>query len=111
LKRAASVLALCAAGLLSGCSPEAERTRDGGQGGDPQNKRLVNVRAPDPMAADTTLWPGAAATPVERLEKGAMYPPRAPTTGDSASRRKAPSGSEQRAFEGSAADPRRPTPR
>ena len=56
------------------CSPESRRARDGGPGADPGNKRLVESPYVDPKAADTTLWPGRAPTPVERLEAGTMYP-------------------------------------
>ncbi|HEY5940135.1 MAG TPA: hypothetical protein VIT87_04895 [Gemmatimonadales bacterium] len=62
--------------LLAACSPEARRVRDGGRGADPGNRRLVETRSVDPKAADTTLWPGRAPAPVQRLEAGTMYPPR-----------------------------------
>ena len=62
--------------LATACSPEATRVRDGGPGGDPGNRRLVQISNPDPRAADTTLWPGLAPTPLERLENGTMYAPR-----------------------------------
>jgi hypothetical protein len=53
--------------VLAACSPEATRHRDGGPGADPGNKRLVAAPPANPRAADTTLWPGRAPTPVERL--------------------------------------------
>jgi hypothetical protein len=96
------------AGLMGACSPEARRVRDGGPGADPGNKPLVGVRYIDPQAADTTLWPGRAPTPLERLAAGTLYAPRPPVSSDTASRAKAPSKAEQGAFEKSAADPRRP---
>ena len=102
-------IGLCAAGVLAAaCSPEATRVRDGGPGGDPRNSRLVQVRNPNPGPADTTLWPGAAPTPLERLENGTMYPPRPPVPTGQAPAANAPSLSEQRTFDSSAADPRRP---
>jgi hypothetical protein len=61
--------------LVGACSPEARRVRDGGRGADPGNKRLVEAPYVDTKAADTTLWPGRAPTPVERLEAGTMHPP------------------------------------
>jgi hypothetical protein len=61
--------------LVSACSPEARRTRDGGPGGDPGNKRLVEAPYVDPKAADTTSWPGRAPTPVQRLEAGTARDP------------------------------------
>ena len=57
------------------CSPEASRVRDGGPGADPDNKVLVASPRVDPQAADTTLWPGRAPTPVERLARGEVLPP------------------------------------
>ena len=63
---------------LLGCSPEAQRVRDGGPGADPGNKILVAHDGPDPQAADTTLWPGRAAAPVDLLEKGVIPPPTYP---------------------------------
>jgi hypothetical protein len=99
------------AGLISACSPEARRVRDGGPGADPGNKPVVVVRAIDPHAADTTLWPGRAPTPLERLVAGTMYEPRPPVDTSTAPKAKAPSKPEQRAFEKSAADPRPPNPR
>jgi hypothetical protein len=110
--RLARGLVLCAAGVwATACSPEAQRVRDGGPGADPQNSRLVQVRAPNPKAADTTLWPGRAPTQVERHESGTMYPPRAPVSTGAAPAAKAPSRPEQRAFDQSATDPRPPESR
>ena len=97
--------------LVTSCSPEARRVRDGGPGGDPGNRRLIEVRNPNPRAADTTLWPGLAPTQVERLENGTMYPPRPPVSTGAAPAAKAPSVPEQGAFDSSAADARRPEPR
>jgi hypothetical protein len=91
---------LCGGALLSlACSPEARRVRDGGPGADPGNKRLVEAPRVNPRAADTTLWPGRAPAPRDRLEAGTMPPPvGAPET-------KTPSKAEQRAFTKSAKDP------
>jgi len=73
---AASMLVVAAGAVMGACSsPEARRVRDGGPGADPGNKRLVERPYMDPKAADTTLWPGRAPAPVERLEAGTMYPP------------------------------------
>jgi len=72
---AASMVIVAAGALMGACSPEARRVRDGGPGADPGNKRLVERPYMDPKAADTTLWPGRAPAPVERLEAGTMYPP------------------------------------
>jgi len=71
-----SLLLIAAAALMASCSPEARRARDGGHGADPGNKRLVEAPRVDPRAADTTLWPGRAPAPVQRLEAGTMRPPR-----------------------------------
>lgn len=64
---------------IAGCSPEAHRVRDGGPGADPGNKVVVEHAQPEPRAADTTLWPGRAAAPVERFARGkappATFPP------------------------------------
>ena len=65
---------------VQACSPEARRTRDGGPGADPGNKILVDAPPADPHAADTTLWPGRAAAPTDRLAAGTMPPPAAPVT-------------------------------
>lgn len=56
-------------------SPEAHRVRDGGPGADIGNTRLADTPPADPQAADTTLWPGRALAPVERLARGEMPPP------------------------------------
>jgi hypothetical protein len=61
---------------LGACaSPEAARRRDGGAGADPGNKRMVERSIADPQSTDTTLWPGRASAPVDRLERGVMPPP------------------------------------
>ncbi len=99
IRRLATTVVLCAG---AACSPEARRVRDGGPGADPGNKRLVEAPVANPKAADTTLWPGRAPTPVERLQTGTMNPPRA----SASSAAKLPSNAEQRAFTKSAADPR-----
>jgi hypothetical protein len=63
---------------LTSCSPEARRVRDGGAGADPGNKVLIEHEAPNPHAADTTLWPGRAAAPVDLLARGIIAPPTYP---------------------------------
>jgi hypothetical protein len=65
-----------AAGLSLACSPEAVRKRDGGPGADPQNyPRQVVVAPPaNPETADTSLWPGKAMAPVDRLARGDTLP-------------------------------------
>jgi hypothetical protein len=73
--------------LLLGCSPEASRTRDGGAGADPGNKVLVETKRVEPRAADTTLWPGRAPTPVERLARGQVPPPTHPASSEAPSKR------------------------
>jgi hypothetical protein len=67
-------LGLIGFGLLA-CSPEAGRTRDGGPGADIGNERWVPSPPVNPHAADTTLWPGKAPSPVERLAAGTMRLP------------------------------------
>jgi hypothetical protein len=67
--------------IYTACSPEARRVRDGGPGADPGNKFLVEHAALDPHAADTTLWPGRAAAPVDLLAKGVIAPPSYPPPG------------------------------
>jgi hypothetical protein len=95
-------------GALSACSPEAHRVRDGGPGADPGNRLYVNAPKADPKAADTTLWPGRAPAPVELLAAGQMPPPTLPAASAAAAARKgAPSAAEKRAFNKSAADPRK----
>jgi hypothetical protein len=53
-------LVFSVAGMITGCSPEAHRVRDGGPGADPGNKIVVDAPPANPRAADTTLWPGPA---------------------------------------------------
>jgi len=74
----------------------------------------------DPQAADTTLWPGRAPAPVERLARGEVPPPAgispaaAPAKqGDTPVTPNTPaSAAEQRTFdEGTSANPRRPSPK
>lgn len=105
IRRSTAALALLQLASMS-CSPEAARVRDGGPGADPGNKDLIVREQPDPRAADTTLWPGRAHAPTDRLAKGEdlshTFPP--PDT--------PPSEAEQRTFDRSPqADPRRPTDR
>ena len=73
LRRAPVALAVA---VLLGCSPEATRTRDGGPGADPQNYPRQAVQAPpaNPETADTSLWPGKAVAPVDRLASGDTLP-------------------------------------
>ena len=104
---AVCMVILAAGALMGACSPEARRVRDGGPGADPGNKRLVERPYVDPKAADTTLWPGRAPAPVERLEAGTMYPPSPPVSLGPTPAAKSPSQAEGRAFEKSAPDPRR----
>ena len=59
----------------SACSPEARRVRDGGAGADPGNKVVVESAPANPQTRDTTLWPGRAPAPVERLARGEILPP------------------------------------
>ena len=61
--------------ITLGCSPEAHRVRDGGPGADVGNRPIVAAPLVNPQPADTTLWPGRAPTPVERLARGEMPPP------------------------------------
>ena len=65
---------------LQACSPEARRTRDGGPGADPGNRIVVNAPPADPQPADTTLLPGRALAPTDRLAAGTMPPPAAHVT-------------------------------
>jgi len=62
--------------MLAACSPEAVRTRDGGQGADPGNTPRLATETPraNPQAADTSLWPGKAMAPVDRLARGDTLP-------------------------------------
>ena len=57
------------------CSPEAGRVRDGGPGADPGNKVMVESAPANPQTRDTTLWPGRAPAPVDRLARGEILPP------------------------------------
>jgi hypothetical protein len=105
------VLLACA-----GCSPEARRVRDGGPGADPGNKDVVVREHPDPRAADTTLWPGRAPAPAERLARGLVPPPTHPATSKAKESQTPikpdvpPTEPRQRTFDrGRDADPRRPT--
>ena len=92
--------------------------RDGGEGADPGNKRLLTRPLPDPVAADTTLWPGRSPAPVERLAGGDVPPPTYPVA-DTAppgsgstpvAPNVPPSGPQQRTYDsGDRADPRRQT--
>ena len=66
---------------LAACSPEARRVRDGGPGADPGNKELVRGGGREPRAADTTLWPGRAAAPVDLFARGLIEPPTYPPAG------------------------------
>ena len=82
------------------CSPEADRVRDGGPGGDPGNKVLVESAPADPQTRDTTLWPGRAPTPVERLARGEILPPVGASPGNTpVTPNVPPSGTEQRTFD------------
>jgi hypothetical protein len=58
------------------CSPEAVRKRDGGPGADPQNypRQAVVASPANPETADTSLWPGKATAPVDRLARGDTLP-------------------------------------
>ena len=98
---------------LASCSPEARRVRDGGAGADPGNKVLVEHEAPDPHAADTTLWPGRATAPVDLLARGIIALPTYPAGAASPAR-----PSQHRTFDrgqssdrGQARDQRRPPAR
>jgi hypothetical protein len=102
---AASMLVVAMGAVMGACSsPEARRVRDGGPGADPGNKRLVERPHVDPKAADTTLWPGRAPAPLERLEAGTMSPPPPPVQLGPSPAAKSPSPAEQGAFEKSARD-------
>ena len=93
----ASIVIAAAGTLTGGCSPEARRVRDGGPGGDPGNKVLIQAPLANPGAADTTLWPGRAPAPVDLLAAGRMAPPPEPLPTQT--------GPEQPAFTRSARDP------
>jgi hypothetical protein len=75
LTGARAVLPAFAAVIVLACSPEARRVRDGGPGADPGNKRVTLYQQPDPQAADTSLWPGRAAAPSDRMAAGDIPPP------------------------------------
>lgn len=111
--------AALAAILLAGCSPEATRTRDGGVGADPGNKILVEPAGRiEPRAADTTLWPGRAPAPVERLARGQVPPATYPAGGTTPAQQAEspirpdtpPTEPQQRTFDSDpSADPREPS--
>ncbi len=118
--RALTCLGLGGALLIGACSPEAVRRRDGGPGGDGDNHGVQAVSNAKPHAADTTLWPGRAAAPVERLAAGTMpMPPRpapppaaAPAPSSQSSTPTAATPTDGRAFDkGKAANPRRTEPK
>ena len=71
-----ALVALALALLIIACSPEAVRTRDGGPGADPGNTPRLAVQPPraNPQPADTSLWPGKAMAPVDRLARGDTLP-------------------------------------
>jgi hypothetical protein len=73
---ARALISLSIVAVLVACSPEAVRTRDGGPGADPQNYPRQAVQAPpaNPQPADTSLWPGKAMAPVDRLARGDSLP-------------------------------------
>jgi len=114
----ASLIPLLSSLALLACSPEASRERDGGPGADPNNKVLVRAPRANPVAADTTLWPGRAPAPVERLGRGQVMPPAgaspAAAPAATAARPVTPdvpaTTAQQRTFDrGTAANPRRPS--
>jgi hypothetical protein len=118
IARSAIVCSVPAAMLaLAACSPEARRVRDGGEGADPGNKRVAESPRVDPGPADTTLWPGRAPTPVERLAAGQRPPPAYPAPagapgGTPVTPDAAPTPAEQRSFDrGRGTDPRSADPR
>jgi hypothetical protein len=90
---------------LASCSPEARRVRDGGAGADPGNKVLIEHEAPDPHAADTTLWPGRATAPVDLLARGIIAPPTYPAAASSPA-----SPSQRRTFDHGQAPDQPPRP-
>ncbi len=118
--RTLTLIGLMGALVMGACSPEAVRRRDGGAGGDGDNHG-VQASAAKPHAADTTLWPGRAAAPVERLAAGTMpMPPRpappAPTAASAPSSQSpkptAATPTDGRAFDkGKGANPRRAEPK
>ncbi|MGQ0540166.1 MAG: hypothetical protein ACT4R6_14585 [Gemmatimonadaceae bacterium] len=82
-RRERIVAALLALALLApACSPEATRRRDGGPGADIGNSDRIAAPAADARPADTTMMPGRASAPVERLARGTM-----PAPGDTLVRR------------------------
>lgn len=106
--------------VLASCSPEARRIRDGGPGADPGNKVLVATPPVDPKAADTTLWPGKAPAPVDRLAAGERPPAAQVSAGAMPAKQGTravtpstpPTSSEQGTFgKGGSANPRRPSSR
>ena len=68
-------IALVFAALVSCVSPEASRERNGGPGADVGNRSVTRVPSARPQTSDTTLWPGLAPAPVERLARGEIPPP------------------------------------
>jgi hypothetical protein len=104
--RRGAALRLAILGAAACSSPEARRERDGGPGGDPGNKVLVEHRQPEPRAADTTLWPGRAPAPVERFARGEAEP----ATFPAAAPAPVPAQPFQRTFDrDSSVDPLRPS--
>jgi hypothetical protein len=75
LRRIRAGLPACALLTALACSPEAQRRRDGGLGADPDNKRIVVHEQADPRAVDTSLWPGRAEAPTDRMARGDIPPP------------------------------------
>ena len=68
--------ALVMATMVSCASPETRRVRDSGPGADIGNTKATEPTArANPQAADTTLWPGRATAPVDRLARGEILPP------------------------------------
>ncbi|GAC1652850.1 MAG: hypothetical protein NVS4B3_15390 [Gemmatimonadaceae bacterium] len=127
---AVPVLPLVMLAAVACASPEARRGRDGGPGADPGNKTLADVAMGKPMPDDTTLWPGKAAAPTDRLAAGTMPLPAsalpAPATAPAAATTTAgqtpagasaqvvrpvtPSTSDTRSFDkGKSANPRTPS--
>ncbi|HXB24047.1 MAG TPA: hypothetical protein VNV25_04920 [Gemmatimonadaceae bacterium] len=76
LRRTVGLVVFTQIGFLSACSPEAVRVRDGGPGADPGNTPRLAVEPPraNPQPADTSLWPGKAMAPVDRLARGDTLP-------------------------------------
>ena len=116
--RLSTLVLLLAPFALLACSPEARRDRDGGPGADPGNKDLVSAPRANPTAADTTLWPGRAPTPVERLARGQVMPPAgvSPSSAPAATKGRPmtpdvpATAAQRRTFDrGTSANPRRPS--